>query len=377
MLENDTKRILHVVSAMNRGGAETMIMNLYRKIDRNKLQFDFIVHSNIKGHYDDEIISLGGKIIRCNSLGTIGPIKYVRALSKAISENGPFHAIHAHTDFQSGFVAMAAKKAGINNRICHSHNTQWVANQTIYHKIQLFIFKEIIDKYATGYCSCGIDAAKFLFKKKKINSGEIKYLNNGIDVETFNLDTEKVSYLKEELKIDDDTLVIGHIGRFYKQKNHTFIIDIANKMKQEGLKFKVVLVGEGPLLSNIMEKVSKFGLTENVIFLGVREDIPQLMKIFDVFLFPSFFEGLPVVLVEAQAAGLKCIISDTITREIDFGLGLIQYCSLDKEVEVWTDKIKKTKSKENISMDIRKEKLRKLGYDAELNVKKIMTLYKV
>lgn len=377
MLENDIKRILHVVSAMNRGGAETMIMNIYRKIDRKKIQFDFIVHSNIKGHYDDEILSLGGRIIRCNSLGNIGPIKYVRELSRVISENGPFHAVHAHTDFQGGFVAMAAKYAGINNRICHSHNTQWVVNPTIYHKIQLFIFKEIIDKYASEYCSCGIDAAKFLFKNKRIKNNEIKYLNNGVDIESFNLDIKKVLYLKEELNIDDDTLVIGHIGRFYNQKNHTFIIDVANKLKQDGVKFKVILVGEGPLLNHIMEKVNKLELTENVVFLGVRKDIPQLMKIFDVFLFPSFFEGLPVVLVEAQAAGLKCVISDTITKEIDFGLGLIQYCSLDKEIDVWTDKIKRAKSKENISMDIRKEQLKKLGYDAELNVKKIMILYKV
>ena len=167
MQDNRPKRVLHVVSRMQRGGAETMIMNLYRNIDREKVQFDFIVHSDIKGDYDEEIEKLGGKIIKCNSLGTVGPLRYVKELSQLIKDNGPFCVVHAHTDFQTGFVAKAAKKAGVGKRICHSHNTQWKSNPNIIDKVMLFIFKIFIDKYATDYCSCGRDAAKFLFKEDK------------------------------------------------------------------------------------------------------------------------------------------------------------------------------------------------------------------
>lgn len=376
-MQNDIKRILHVVSSMNRGGAETMIMNLYRKIDRKKIQFDFVVHSETKGHYEDEIIKLGGRIIRCGSLGKLGPLKYISQLSRIINKNGPFHAVHSHTDFQGGFVAIAAKKNGVSNRICHSHNTQWVPKPSIVHKIQLVIFKEIIDRYATEYCSCGIDSAKFLFKSKKINNNGVNYINNGIDVEQFNLDSESCQYLRKEFNIDKDTLVIGHIGRFFEQKNHKFIIEIAKKMKLDSLKFKILLAGEGPLLSEIKKEVERFELSENVVFLGVREDIPQLLKVFDVFLFPSFFEGLPVVLVEAQAAGVHCVISNSITREIDFGLGLIDYCNLEDNIENWIYKINIAKKSSTVSINTRRDVLKKLGYDVNYNVSKIMNLYNI
>ena len=288
-MEENQKRILHVVSAMNRGGAETMIMNLYRKMDKTKVQFDFIVHSDTKGHFDDEIISLGGRIINCNSLGSIGPWKYIKELYNIIKNNGPFHAVHSHTDFQGGFVALAAKKAGIKKRICHSHNTRWLANPTIINKVQLCMFREIIDRYSSDYCACGIDSSKFLFKKNKIKSNKINYINNSIDIERFNIN-DNCSYIKSEFNISEDTLVIGHIGRFYEQKNHEFILQVAKNMKQENYKFKILLVGEGPLLNVIKDKVKNLNLTENIIFLGVREDIPQLMKTFDVFLFPSFLK---------------------------------------------------------------------------------------
>lgn len=373
------KRILHVVSAMNRGGAETMLMNIYRKIDRQKIQFDFVVHSNIKGHYDEEIISLGGRIIRCSSLGTLGPVKYIRELSMLISEKGPFHAVHSHTDFQGGFVAMAAKKAGVENRICHSHNTQWLANPKMTHKIQLFIFKEMIDRYSSDYCACGIDSAKFLFKEKRIKKNRIQYLNNAIDIDKFNnnYNSSNINYIKSQLNICKDTIVIGHIGRFYEQKNHKFIIKLANKMKQEGYKFKILLVGEGPLLDEIKNEVEKLSLNKYVEFLGVRSDIAELMQLFDVFLFPSFFEGLPVVLVEAQASGLPCIISNTITKEIDFKLNLVKYCDLNENIDTWIEQILNSKSSIEVNREKINSALKKLGYDVDSNIDKIMKLYKI
>lgn len=370
------KRILHVVSAMHRGGAETMIMNLYRNIDREKVQFDFIVHSEKKEDYDDEIISMGGRIIKCSSLGTLGPIKYVKELSRIIKENGPFQAVHSHTDFQGGFVALAAKKAGIDKRICHSHNTQWVANPNIKHKLQMRIFKEMIDLYGTDYCACGIDSANFLFKKSKIDNKKILYLNNGIELEKFN-DCMCDKYIKKELNIKDDEIIIGHIGRFCEQKNHKHIIMIGNYLKKNNYKFKILLVGQGPLLNEIKEMVNHYDLNENIKFLGVRKDIPSLMNIFNVFLFPSFFEGLPVVLIEAQAAGVHCLISDCITKEVDLGLNLLNYLSIEKNIEQWVEKINLLKGLDKPSYVNRVLKIKERGYEAKGNIHTLMKMYEL
>lgn len=373
MKSNNCKRILHVVSRMHRGGAETMIMNLYRHIDREKVQFDFIVHSDIPGHYDDEIIKMGGRIIKCNSLGTIGPLKYVSQLSEIIKENGPFHAVHAHTDFQTGFVALAAKKAGIKNRICHSHNTQWQAKPNILHNIMLIIFRELINIYGTDYCACGKDAAKFLFKKNRLD--KVRIINNGIEIEKFLIDD--TGDIRTELNIPKDTLIIGNIARFYEQKNHKFIVELAEEMVIKNINFIILLIGEGPLFNEIKEMIKCKNLEKNIRLLGVREDIPKLMNLFDIFLLPSFYEGLPVVLVEAQASGTPCVISDTITKDVDFGLSMIYYCNLSKSKDEWIDAIYKSSEPISVSVDDRLNSLKIKGYDVKDNLKKVMELYHV
>lgn len=366
----DIKRILHVVSSMNRGGAESMIMNLYRNIDRNKVQFDFIVHTEDRGSFDDEIENLGGRIFRCKSLGTLGPIKYINTIYDTIKNNQNFHAIHIHTDFQGGFVALAAKKAGIKKRICHSHNTRWKANYNLVDKIQLYIFRKLISRYATHYCACGIDASNFLFK----TPDNVKIINNAIEVEKFNKYYD-LDDIRKELNIDNDDFIIGHIGRFYEQKNHKHIIDIVKKISELDDKFKVLLVGEGPLLEDVKLYARQLNVEKYINFLGVRTDIPKLMKLFDVFLFPSFFEGLPVVLVEAQSSGLPCVISDTITKEIDFSLGLIEYCNLDGNIDDWIDKINMFKNKVKIDSSFIKNRIQEKGYDIKFNIDEIMKMY--
>lgn len=369
------KRVLHVVSAMHRGGAETMIMNLYRNIDRNKVQFDFVVHSDENGHFNEEIQELGGRIIRCNSLGSVGPVKYIKELVGIIKNNGPFQAVHSHTDFQGGFVAMASKIAGVKQRICHSHNTHWVANPSIVKKIQLFVFKELIDRYSTDLCSCGNEASKFLFKNNKIVNGKVNIINNGIDIDAF-----KVSYdkkLRKELNISDDEIVIGSIARFSEQKNHKFMIEFARYLKDINIKFKMLLIGQGPLLNDIKEKVMELNLDDNVIFLGVREDIPKIMDSLDIFLMPSLHEGMPVVLIEAQAAGVKCLISDNITREIDLGLNLIEFCSLEEDLEKWKElTLKMCNSFDNVDKN-RYSNSKLTSYDVKENVNQVLKIYKL
>ena len=281
------KRVLHVVSAMNRGGAETLLMNVYRNIDKSKIQFDFISHRNEKGDYDDEIESLGGRIFRVSSLGQIGPTAYVKELKKVMSNNR-YIAVHAHTDYQSGFPALAAKMSGINKRICHSHSNHFPKGNGLKERSILKVLQSIIKYSATDYCACSTEAAHFLFGQKTVNRKKVYLLNNGIEISQFtNIDPDCSTSVKQELDIPMDAKIIGHIGHFSESKNHTFILKVLKEMLEENKNAFVVLVGDGPLRNQIEEEARELGIVNHIRFLGVRADIPRLMKAFDVFLFPS------------------------------------------------------------------------------------------
>ena len=370
---NIPKRVLHVVSSMNRGGAETMIMNLYRNIDKNKLQFDFVCHIKEKCDFEQEIYSLGGRIIRISSLGQIGLNEYINNLRKVISRYGPYQAVHAHTDIQAGIVMLAAKLEGIPIRVCHSHNTKWKENPRIKDNLQSYILRYIGRKTATNLCACGKDAAIFFFGKRAYEKNQVTILNNGIDIESFN-NINNVDIVKLKRQIKDDSFIIGHIGRFYEQKNHMFIVELAKELQEKNVKFNILLVGDGPLKEAVKQRVYDNNLDKNIKFLGVRDDVPMLLNIFDIFIFPSFYEGLPVTLIEAQASGVKCIISDTITEEVDLGLGLIERVSLSNK-DKWISYLLNKKSKCDIS--IINKKVSEAGYNARNNVRYLNKLYDI
>lgn len=372
------KRVLHVVSNMHRGGAETMIMNLYRNIDKSKIQFDFVCHSKKKADYDDEIIALGGRIFRTESLGTVGFKKYVKNLKSIIKENGPFQAVHAHTDIQAGVVTLAAKQAGVKVRVCHSHNTKWKEKPNIQDNIQSYLLRNLSKYTSNRYCACGKEAARFFFGQSYLKKNKVKILNNGINIEEFtSVSKERVYITKKQLNIEENILVLGHIGRFYEQKNHKFLVKIANELKNRNIEFKMFLVGDGPLKEEIENEVIKNNLQNNIIFLGIRKDIPVLMKIFNVFLFPSFYEGLPLTLIETQASGLPAIVSDAITKEVDLGLNIINYKSLNDSLDKWIDEIIKLKECKRLNKKIINKTIADMGYDAKENAINIQLLYNV
>ncbi|WP_035423724.1 glycosyltransferase family 1 protein [Bacillus sp. UNC438CL73TsuS30] len=368
-------RVLHVVSEMHRGGAETMLMNIYRNIDRSKVQFDFISHNKEKSAYDDEILSLGGRIFYLPSLGSSGPISYIKNLRKIIKEKGPYVAVHAHTDYQTGFVALASRLAGVKKRICHSHNTAWKANPNLIDKVFLSFYKTLILTNTTDFCACGKEAAKFLFRDWK-KDNHVNIIQNGIDLDVFiNQNGAEKDEIYKSLNIDRGTLIIGHIGRFVEQKNHEFIIKIALTLKEKSGNFKFLLIGEGPLLPMIKEKIIELGLSDYVLFLGVRSDIPNLMSIFDVFLMPSHFEGLPVSMIEAQAVGIPCVVSDVITDEVDMGIGLIKKYSLKSSLDEWVSGIQYAALIERPSTELRYNSLTNRGYNVKENINVILSLY--
>lgn len=372
---SNQKRILHVVSSMNRGGAETMIMNLYRNIDRKKIQFDFVCHIKEKCDFEDEICSLGGRIIRIDSLRTLGTKNYIKELKRVIIDYGPYQAVHAHTDIQAGIVTLAAKMARVDKRVCHSHNTKWKEKPNIKDNLQSYMLRNLAKITSTNLCACGKDAAIFFFGKNEYKKNKVIILNNGIDIDKFNnINNSDINRVKNELKIENSGLVIGHIGRFYEQKNHIFIINLAKELKKKNVNFKMLLIGDGPLKENIKQKSYEYKLDKNIVFLGVRDDVPVLLKIFDVFIFPSFYEGLPVTLIETQTSGVQAIISDTISKEVDLGVGLIERVSLNN-TETWVKSILYKRNK--CDVDTIYKRINEKGYNVKNNVKTLEKLYDI
>ncbi|WP_410513549.1 glycosyltransferase family 1 protein [Paenibacillus sp. BR2-3] len=330
-------RILQVVTVMNRGGLETMLMNYYRRMDRSKIQFDFMVHRSARGHYDDEIESLGGVIYRLPQIRPGNYRLYFKELKQFFDQHTYYDVVHSHMNENSSFVLHTAKKAGIPCRIAHSH----LSDLGIDIKLPFRVYaKYRMKDNPTHYFACSKNAGQWLFGKKIGEQGTLTVMNNAINAQEFALDHRVRERIRNEMNAGE-RLVIGHVGRFNEQKNHEYLIEIFHQLYQQNKNVMLVLIGEGKLQPSVKRKAENLGLTEQVLFLGVRSDISELMQGMDLFVFPSLFEGLPVVLVEAQASGLRCIVSDTITRDTDV-TGRIEFVSLKKSPRVWAQQILKT-----------------------------------
>lgn len=359
-------RVLQVVTIMNRGGLETMLMNYYRKLDKSKIQFDFMTNRAERGHYDDEIEALGGKIYRLSPIKPGNYNKYFKELDRFFNEHKEYKVVHSHINENSGFVLRAAKKAGIQCRIAHSH----LSDLKFDYKYPFRVYaRRNLKGNVSEYFACSKRAGEWLFGKEISNCGKVTVLNNAVDTEKFRLNDEVRNKVRSELSIEGKK-VIGHVGRFNPQKNHEFLIDIFNEIYKKDKDTVLLLIGDGYLKKKIEEKVNKLGLDENVKFLGVREDITELMQAMDLFLFPSQFEGLAVVMVEAQAAGLKVITSTGVTTESNITKN-VKFVELDKGAEYWADIVLNSDFKKinNINLMIKK------GYDSTNNVKWLSNFY--
>ena len=350
---------------MNRGGLETMLMNYYRAIDRDSIQFDFIVHREERGHYDDEIEELGGRIYRMPSIRPGNYRLYFKKLDFFFRENKEYKIVHSHINENSSFVLRAAEKAGVPIRIAHSH----LSDLNLDFKLPFRLYaRAYLESHTNQYFACSKRAGNWLFGKDA-NDKDIRILNNAVNVKDFQFDSRIRQKLRKQLDVGDN-IVIGHVGRFNKQKNHNFIIDVFKAVYDIHPNVTLLLIGEGNLEKQIREKVHTSGLTENVKFLGVREDISQLMQAMDLFLFPSLFEGLPVVLIEAQAAGLNCLVSDSITNEVQV-TDRIQFMSLNQPAKKWAEKIISVPLEHSDTF----EQMRNSGFDTKTTVQWLTSYY--
>lgn len=332
-------RILHVVGGMNRGGIETWLMHVLRHIDRDRFQMDFLVHTAEPCPYDDEVRDLGSRIIACPH--TSNPWIYGSDLKKILRQYGPYDIVQSHVHHFSGFVLRVARQADIPICIAHSHNdtSALEAKAGLYRRLYVGLTKWLIGRYATAGFGCSAKASANLFGPAWERDPRWRIFYCGIDLTKFNHVVDSVA-VRAEFGIPADAFTIGHVGRFDRQKNHEFLVEIAAEVAKREPKMRLLLVGDGPLRSPVEEKVKQMGLTDLVIFAGVQPNVPRLMLgAMDVFLLPSLHEGLPVVGIEAQAAGLPFILSDVITEEVDRVQPLIHRISLSQPASVWAKTI--------------------------------------
>lgn len=322
-------RILHVVNDMHRAGLETMLMNYYRNIDRTKIQFDFLTHRPEKSDYDDEIISMGGKVYYAPRLYPQNYPKYFKYMKTFFEEHPEYEIIHSHIDSMSYLPLLAAKSAGIPVRIAHSHNTS-IDKDFKYLLKQ--IFRSQITSVANYYCACGQEAGQFLFPQKLCT-----IIPNAIEVNRFLYQDEVRKLKRRELGLTDE-FILGHVGRLSYQKNHKFLIEIFSEVCKKNSKAVLLLIGVGEKEEEIRAQVHKLGLDANVKFLGSRSDVNELYQAMDIFVMPSFFEGIPVTGVEAQFADLPCIFSDKVPQEVSFTLNC-EFISLQTSELEWANRI--------------------------------------
>lgn len=365
MNNSSVRRILQISFDMSRGGAETLIMNIYRNIDRSKIQFDFLLHNKEKSAYEDEIAALGGRIYRIPRFFGYNKPSYDKNLEAFLLEHPEYTIIHDHLMDSATETFRIAKKLG-RTTIAHSHITQ---DRFSIDNMIRFFFRKNLYKVSDYRMACSNDAGKWLYRGK----ADFIVLKNGIEPNSFSFSPEKRRKIRENLNLKDTDFVIGTIGRCVEQKNQRRVIEIFQDFHKTNKNSKLVLVGEGPLEEDLKLQVKRLGIENAVIFTGSIENTNEIYSAFDCFLFPSLYEGLGIVLVEAQANGLPCIISSTIPKDVDLISSLIYRIRLNDGNNVWVEAIKESKPLENRAKA--PDLVRRNGYDIKDVAKYIENFY--
>jgi glycosyltransferase involved in cell wall biosynthesis len=358
---------------MNRGGIETWLMQVLRNIDRRKYQFDFLVQRNEPGCFDEEIKSLGSKIIQSAAVDRLcSCFNCIKDFRRILTEYGPYDAIHCHGGSVYGPLLWQAKLADVPMRIMHSHNLQRHWHSGPFRAVAGWIGNIMIKKYANIGLGCSKDACAALFgvdwKQKKC-----KVLYHGIDLSPYRIRDR--SGVRQELNVPQDAIVIGHVGRFNAVKNHKFIVETAEAVIKKNSKFRFVLVGDGVLRKEIEQIAAARKLSEYILFTGVREDVPRILSGFDLFILPSFHEGLGLVLVEAQAAGLRCLVNVTVPNDIEIIKENCDWLNIKNGAKVWADKIIELSEKNAVDREQALHKVEASAFNIYTSVLQLTAIY--
>lgn len=371
------KRVLHVVSCLERGGTEAFIMNHYRMLDRSAYQFDFLVFHKKEYPYLEEIKSLGGRVFFCAPPSSRNIPGSIREMIACMKETGPYCAVHSHINIENAWVMTAAALAGIPVRVSHSHDTKGMEGNLptrVYRRFQCLLIK----LFATRYAACGNAAGRYLYGERLFRRKGI-VIHNGIDIERFlSVPEQEIAGLKTEFSLPERCgPILGNITRFEDKKNQMFAVEVFRQLLNRYPNAVFLLGGpDGGKLEQVKQKVTALGLEGNVRFVGERRDIPACLKLIDIYLFPSLYEGLPIALLEAQAAGCFCASSANVSRESDMGIGQAAFFDLQESAEQWADRIQKAfmERTQPAAEEVR-DAFQQRGYDIRLSAHNLISLY--
>ena len=364
---NEPIRILQVLGRLNRGGAESMIMNLYRNVDRNKVQFDFVIHTDEDCDFTDEVLALGGRIYSAPRYNVKNHIVYKKWWQSFFKEHTEYNVIHGHMYSIASIYLSIAKKYGVVT-ISHSHSSS--AKTGISGKVKLLI-QLPLRNIPHWLFSCSDKAGKWLYGKNVKKRKNYVLLKNAIDTDKYTYNREIANKVREEFNIQN-RFVVGHVGRLFAPKNHMYLLEVFSEILREKPDAVLMLVGTGPMKGQIEDKIAKIGIKGSVIMTGVRSDVNELMQAMDAFVFPSFYEGLPVTVVEAQAAGLPCFVSDTVTDEVCI-TELVKMMSIKKEPIEWAREILVMSGE--FQRENAKQKIVDAGYDIKATASWLQNFY--
>lgn len=353
---------------MDRGGAENAIMNYYRHIDRSKVQFDFLLTEQNHCAFEDEITDLGGRVYRVPRLTKTHPLRYIKAVDKFFKQHPEYQICHSHTATKSAIPLWIAKRNGVKNRICHSHTS---SNLKGIDGILRIMLKKPLKKIATHWFSCGDKAAIFLYGENALTDSRVKIINNVIDGEKFNYNAEIRAKMRHRLGITKHDIVVGQVGRFVQIKNQRFTLEILCSLKNKIHSVKCLFIGDGEDQKSIAEYASALGVLDKCIFTGAVSDVYEYVQAMDIFVLPSFSEGLPLCIIEAQCAGLRSYVSMGVSQECKI-TELVDFLPLSEGADRWADKIANHYVYDRSGQ---LDAIRAAGYDATTTAKELQVFY--
>lgn len=363
---NKPKRLLCIVSNMDAGGAETFLMKMYRQLDRTCYQMDFVVSGDGRGYYEHEIERLGGRVFRITRK-TKDFSAYRRELFGAVREDGCPVVLRIGSNAFSAIDLWIAKREGARRLALRSSNAS--DGQAGLGMLLQRALRRPLTSVANVKIAPSDLAAEYTFGPMAMRKGEVHYLRNALDLDAYAFSAEKRTAIRAELSIDADALVVGHVGRFAPQKNHGFLIEVFTELLKSRPDARLVLVGKGELEDEVCAKAEAFGVLGSIVFTGVRSDVPALLSAFDALALPSLYEGMPNVVIEAQAAGLSCVVSDTVTRQADV-TGLVEYLPIDNTT-AWAKVLESAATVERLDT---RTAMTAAGYDISSEAKKFVEL---
>lgn len=373
----DKTKVLIVAGAMNVGGIENQLMHLLRQADKSIFQIDFTTTEE-NPFYEEEMCSLGAKCIRIPNTDGWHFLRYCRELYH-VMRVGKYNIVHSHELFHSGMVLLTARLAGVKHRFVHAHN--WMegndpkAKKSLKRRAYNHVMQRLIQWNATDFVACSTLAGRFLYGEKVTKKSNYHLVFNSVDTSKF---IERYDQAESGEFCDDGWVNVLQVGRFTPVKNQLFTAEIAKELKNRGARIRILCAGNtgGDYNEAVETKIREYGLEDRMILVGIRKDIDSLMRKSSAFLLPSLYEGMPLVMIEAQAAGLPCVTADTYSREVDFGIGMVDWLNLEDGVSAWADAVENAVKKSRANKADVVRAIETSGFDSKVFARKISELYK-